>query len=93
MKKTISLVLSILMLLSITAGMNLSAYADLTNGKCGDNVTYSFDSMSGTLTISGYGPMYDYYDLSSLSPFYNKKQIRNVIIGDDITYVGYYTFG
>lgn len=58
MKKIISLFLSLTMLLSLTAGLDFSAYADtLTTGKCGENVTYSFDSKTGTLTISGTGDM------------------------------------
>ena len=40
MKKIISLFLSLTMLLSLTAGLDFSAYADtLTTGKCGENVT------------------------------------------------------
>ena len=33
---------------------------DATSGKCGDNLTWSFDSSTGTLTISGNGVMYDF---------------------------------
>ena len=42
----------------------LTAKADneVTSGTCGDNLTWSFDPATGTLTIDGSGAMYDYYD-------------------------------
>ena len=43
------------------------AWAD-ASGSCGENVTYSFVSSTGTLTISGTGNMID-YDYNS----YNHK--------------------
>ena len=88
MKKVISLFLSFVMLLSLTAGLDFSAYADtLTTGKCGENVTYSFDSDTGTLTISGTGDMYDYYS-SKESVFYNNGKIKAVIIEKGVTSIG-----
>ena len=39
--------------------LTLTAHAAETSGKCGDNLTWSFDAGSGTLTISGYGEMYN----------------------------------
>ncbi len=47
MKKLISIILSIVMLLSITAGLNLTAYALDSSGSCGDNATYTFNKKSG----------------------------------------------
>ena len=88
MKKIISLFLSLTMLLSLTAGLDFSAYADtLTTGKCGDNVTYSFDSDTGTLTISGTGDMYDYSSFDA-SVFYNNQNIKVVIIEKGVTSIG-----
>ena len=87
MKKIISLFLSLTMLLSLTAGLDFSAYADtLTTGKCGENVTYSFDSKTGTLTISGTGDMCS----SDYSVFY--KNIKVVIIEKGVTSIGYEAF-
>jgi hypothetical protein len=85
MKKVISLVLSLVMLLSITAGIDLSAYALDDTGSCGSNVTWTFDSSSGTLTISGSGRMYNYNDDS---PFFNNSNIKAVIIEDGVTSIG-----
>ena len=60
MKKVISLILSVAMLLSIVSVVDFSAFADVKTGKCGDNVTYSLDTETGLLTISGTGDMYSY---------------------------------
>lgn len=60
MKKVISLLLSLTMLLSIVSVVDFSAYAYVETGKCGDNLTYSLDTSKGVLTISGTGKMTDY---------------------------------
>ena len=88
MKKVISLFLSLAMLLSIVSIVDFSAYADtLTTGKCGDNVTYSFDTSTGMLTISGTGKMTD-YSYHNYSPFYQNTNIESVSIEDGVTSIG-----
>ena len=77
MKKIISLFLSLTMLLSLTAGLDFSAYAETVKGECGDNATYTFDSSTGLLTISGKGECYAPYSLES--------KIKSVAILDGIT--------
>ena len=91
MKKIISLLLSLAMLLTITSGLNLTAYADVKTGKCGDNVTYSLDTSTGVLTISGTGKMTDYY-YSANSPFYYYSSVETVIIENGVTSIGEYAF-
>ena len=99
MKKVISLFLSLAMLLSIVSVVDFSAYADVQTGSCGDNVTYSLDTETGVLTISGNGNMknyndYDYdYDNYGNNPFYYKRSnIKTVIIKNGVTSIGDYTF-
>lgn len=53
-------------------------------GDNGDNVTWKFDSSTGTLTISGTGKMKHY---ASGSPFGNNKEIKSVTIGRGVTSV------
>ncbi len=54
--------------------------------------SYSFNSTTGTLTISGSGDMTD-YSTSSEVPWYSyKDEIKNVIIQDGITSIGYASF-
>ena len=82
MKKVISLFLSLAMLLSIVSVVDFSAYADVQTGSCGDNVTYSLDTETGVLTISGTGDMYSY------GPFYENTNIKSVIIENGVTNIG-----
>ena len=87
MKKILSLILSLVMLLSVTAGLNLTAKAETANsGKCGENVTYSLDSSTGELTISGTGNMdnYNYYD-DDYSPFFYYHDIKTITINSGVT--------
>ena len=91
MKKIISLLLSLTMLLSIVSVVDFSAYADtLTTGKCGKNVTYSFDAETGVLTISGEGDMENYNYENN--PFYKKSNIKTVIIKNGVTSIGDWVF-
>lgn len=88
MKKFISLFLSIIMLLSITAGLDFSAYAAIpSSGKCGTNVSYRYDSNSGTLTISGNGDMKDYTSNDD-SPFGYNSVIKKIVINSGVTSIG-----
>ncbi|MCD7797443.1 MAG: hypothetical protein LUG95_07600 [Clostridiales bacterium] len=40
--------------MSVTAGLDLTAFAETYSGTCGDNVTCSLDTETGVLTISGW---------------------------------------
>ena len=69
--------------------MPMLAIAD-ASGSCGTNVTYTFVSSTGTLTIQGSGAMRDY---SSSAPWYSyKDDIKTVIIEDGVTSIGYAAF-
>ena len=87
MKKIISLLLSLAMLLTITSGLNLTAYAAVKTGNCGDNVTYSLNTSTGVLTISGTGKMTD-YSVYDHGPFYDNASIKSVVIESGVTSIG-----
>ena len=68
------------------------AWAD-KSGSCGENVTYSFVSSTGTLTISGTGAMKDYNDYISQVPWYAyRSSIKKVVINNGVTSIGDGTF-
>jgi len=94
MKKALSLIFAVVMILSIIPLNNSSVVADIfattasaasDSGSCGKNVKYSI--ASGVLTISGTGDMTDYSDTSA-SPFYKNYSIKKVVIGNGVTSIG-----
>ena len=79
--------------IAATVSIPLSAWAaetaDGTNGTCGDNLTWTLDN--GTLTISGTGAMYQYS--SGSTPWYSRRSaIEEVVIEYGVTRVGNYAF-
>ena len=56
-------------------------------GPCGDNVDWTFDQSSGTLTISGEGEMCDYNDGEQLYYDY-MYNINRVVIEEGVTSIG-----
>lgn len=57
---------------SFSVSMNITVQElPVTSGKCGDNMTWSFDTTSDTLTISGNGDMYAV--AASRDDFYNEQ--------------------
>lgn len=70
----------------------VQAFASTTNGKCGDNVSYSFDFDTGHLNINGEGAIRS-YTYSSKAPWYSfSDNIVSVIIEPGVTGIGDYAF-
>lgn len=84
MKRIIGIITALCVLLS----GSISAYALSSSGSCGANVTYSFNSSTGTVIISGSGPMED----TDESPFLGELDIIHVVIGSGVTTVGEMAF-
>ena len=60
-------------------------------GICGDNLTWSYDVVSATLTINGTGDMYNYN--SSSPPWYNfRTKIRTLDLTDGMATIGQSAF-
>ena len=99
--KTVITRLMLLAAIFLMAG-SMSLRAEIITGPCGDsgplgegyNVTFSLDTETGILVISGEGDMYDFTvgDLSD-TPFYPYKDyIRSVVIEEGVTSIGAYAF-
>ncbi len=69
------------------------AWAD-ANGSCGDNLTWTYNSSTGALTITGTGAMTDYdYWGGNYAPWYEyRESITSVTIADGVTTIGKYAF-
>ncbi|MBQ6380073.1 MAG: leucine-rich repeat protein [Clostridia bacterium] len=97
MKKVLSFVLVLALVLGTFAGLQITSSALAPSGYCGKNVTYSFDAATGKLTFSGSGDMEDYdYDpaegVTTRSPFYDEAGIKTVVINEGITSIGRMVF-
>lgn len=89
MKKHITrLLFAALLLLALCIGASAAG----TSGTCGPSACWSFDSGTGTLTISGSGAMSDYvfeWGESDPRPWSAYlSEIKTVVIGDSITKIG-----
>lgn len=67
--------------------------AAIYTGSCGENLTWSYDSDSGALTISGSGPMTDYTGENESTWDIHKNGITSISLPDGITTIGAYAFG
>ncbi|MBR5278329.1 MAG: leucine-rich repeat protein [Clostridia bacterium] len=79
MKRTVSLILSVVLLATLIPLSMLNAFAATASGACGALSNWTFDEASGTLTISGKG----FVDSVQWSEY--KDQITTVIINEGIT--------
>ena len=93
--KPISIILSVLMLLGMLAVMPVGAADNSgTTGGC----AWEFDAETETLTVSGEGAMDDYEWNWDFTTYYNtpwrnyRTGIKNVVIGDGVTYIGQDSF-
>lgn len=93
MKKHLTrLLFAALLLLALCIGASAAG----TSGKCGPSAYWSFDSSTGTLTISGSGAMNDCVfqwgdpDPRPWSAYLS--EIKTVVIGDSITKIGKESF-
>ena len=85
----------------------VTAYAEettATSGTCGENVTWTFDESTGTLTVSGEGRMDDHpmdftgiYDMSAETTGYpeilvKRDEVTSIVIEEGVTYLGDFWF-
>lgn len=95
MKKTnkfLSVILALLMIVSLIPMSSITASAEIYSGNCGSNLTWTYDSETCTLTISGTGAMYNYYHSNDI-PWNNyARNIENIVISEGVTTIGAMAF-
>ena len=73
---------------AIMPKMSITASA-ASSGKCGENLTWSLDETTGTLTINGKGDMYNYDLRDNTSPWITSLQkIKIIKLSDGIKNIG-----
>ena len=89
-KKISAFLLSLVLLLGIVplADLDITASAETYSGTCGDNLTWTLDTETGELVISGEGEMYDWTSPSSAPWDDNRSYIKTVTIADGVTSIG-----
>lgn len=100
MKKILSVCLVVLMCITaapldgfvgLDLGFSTKASAINSTGSLGDNVTYSFDSATGVLTVSGIGDMYDFdWDTAKFQDI--KNDVKSIVISNGVTSIGEFAF-
>lgn len=92
MKRFLGLLLALLLILPVL-GMKTEA---ANYGQCGENLTWRFESDTGTLVISGIGAMYSYRVSTDTDPYGNPPwknlPVTSVRIGENVTALGPYAF-
>lgn len=84
-------ILICLLAYTVQSNADISEAASEYSGKCGDNATYTFNSSTGVLSISGFGQMADYAYASTYKspPWYSyANSIKSINIGSSITSIG-----
>ena len=90
MKKALSLILSVVMLLSICTCVPMVAHA-ADSGKCGANVSYTYNSSTKKLTVSGTGAMWNFIE-DNPGWYDYRAEIRSIEVGTGVTKIGDYAF-
>lgn len=88
-KKTVSCMLTMFILLSSMMVFTVNASANVSSGQCGDNVTWSL-SEDGVLTISGTGEIYDNSEYEKMP--WSDLDFTRIVIEGGITKIGSHTF-
>ena len=105
-KRTLSAMLALIMLFgaspigalaevdfpSLRDLFTIKAEAATYSGTCGDNLTWTLDTSTGKLTISGTGAMTNWSSSSSAPWYSNRSSVKSVTIGNSVTSIGSYAF-
>ena len=89
--RILSILLALALLCTFFPAAAVRASAETTSGSCGDKLTWTFDSATGTLAIKGTGKMFDFN--GTANPWEDiKGSIRKITIGKGVTSIGVFAF-
>ena len=78
--------------LAMTACESEMQTDEITNGTCGENLTWNYDKVNTTLTISGTGEMEEYQSRYDIPWASYTQSIQTIIINGNVTSIGYWAF-
>ena len=79
--------------LSLAVSSGIPDTTEMPGGACGDSAKWAFDDLTGTLYIYGSGATYNYTNVGNIPPWRDyRTAITEVVVGDDITYLGNRSF-
>ena len=87
MKNRTRLCLVVLVVTLVANLFTVGAFAEATSGSCGSNLTWTVNTATGELTISGTGAMNDYSSTTAPWSAYNDV-ITEVTVGEGVTSLG-----
>ena len=87
MKNRTRLWLMVLVVALVANLFTVGAFAEATSGSCGSNLTWTVNTETGELTISGTGAMNDYSSTTAPWSAYNDV-ITEVTVGEGVTSLG-----
>ncbi len=97
MKKTISILLTFVLVFFVFSSFAFTSFAETVTGDCGSDAHWSYDTQTKTLTISGTGSTADYLGPDPSVPefYYRAKpwdpyvgEIESVVVEEGITRIG-----
>lgn len=91
MKNGLFVITSVMLCLTLTAPLDVCA-SDSNSGKCGKDLTWSFDVTSKTLTIDGTGEMYDFESYTSTPWTSCLLSVQRLIINEGVETIGNHAF-
>ena len=84
------IIIALISLMLLVLAVPDDSEAGEISGKCGDNLTWSFDETTGILTISGTGDMYNYENHGPFSGY--EEAISTATMSGGVTSIGNYAF-
>ncbi|MBQ4601273.1 MAG: leucine-rich repeat domain-containing protein, partial [Clostridia bacterium] len=92
-KKLLPYIFTVAIIVVIMVVAGTTVYAESYSGSCGDDLTWTLDTSTGVLDISGTGEMSDYSYAVNEAPWCSyRSYIKYVNIGDSVTSIGDYAF-
>ena len=90
--KNIIIGLAVSLNVFVACAQNANSERDESSGKCGDNIFWSYNTSSFTLTINGTGNMTEYNRIADVPWKSYIRSIQAVVFDGNITSIGGYAF-